>query len=126
MLRVLFAEDDAFLASILAQHLSKKFEVIHVSNGEEVLTSIAKRRPDILVLDLLMPVMDGFQVLEALTKDPTMEHVPKIILSNLGQPEDVARAKASGATAMFVKVNYTPEELLTKLLEIEQNLTAST
>ena len=122
MLRVLFAEDDAFLASILAVQLSKNFEVVHVSNGEEVLSSIAKKRPDILILDLLMPVMDGFQVLEAISKDPAMKDVPKIVLSNLGQPEDIARAKAAGATEMLVKVHYTPDQLLAKVLEIEKGL----
>ena len=116
MKKILVAEDDTFLASAYRVKLTKAgFNVTIARDGSEALEAVKKEIPDCLLLDLVMPVKDGFTVLEELTKDEKTTHIPVIVASNLGQKEDTDRAMALGATAFVVKSNLSLDELITKI-----------
>lgn len=103
---VLLAEDDRFLRKAAGAMLKRNGFVVRVAvDGEEALAAARAERPDLVLLDLIMPKIQGFQVLEALKADPATAGVPVIVLSNLGQDADVARAMAGGAAAYFIKSN---------------------
>ncbi len=115
MAKVLLAEDDAFLALIVETELRSDHEVVRVPDGEAVFRSIERSRPDIILLDLIMPNMDGFQVLEKLKRDVSLSSIPVLVLTNLGEKQDIERAMKAGAADVLVKVNYAPRELHEKI-----------
>lgn len=115
-LKVLVAEDDKFLSKAYAAKLKKSgFDVTLVGNGEEALNHIKKSRPDAILLDLMMPVKDGFDTLFELKSDENLKSIPVIVLSNLGQPEDVDRAKKLGADDYLVKSNISMKDVVDKI-----------
>lgn len=100
--KILIADDEKALAKALTLKFTHEgFETVAVSNGEEALAEIKKGGFSALVLDLVMPKMDGFQVLEALKKEKNT--VPIVVTSNLSQEEDISRVKDMGATEFFIK-----------------------
>jgi len=104
--RVLLMEDDRFLRKAAEAMLRKHGFAVRVAcDGEEGLAAVQAECPDLVLLDLIMPKVQGFQVLEALKADPVTSGVPVIVMSNLGQDADVARAMAGGAAAYFIKSN---------------------
>lgn len=113
---ILVAEDDKFYANIYRSKFTKEgFDVLVVQNGDEVLREIKLKKPDILLLDLIMPVKDGFEVLEALQKDEDMRKIKVIVLSNLSQEEDTQRALKLGAKDYFVKANISIQEVIERV-----------
>jgi CheY-like chemotaxis protein len=117
--RVLLMEDDKFLRKAAESMLKKHgFEVITAADGEEGLAAARTQRPDLILLDLIMPKLQGFQVLDALKADGATARVPVVILSNLGQEADVARAMQSGAVAYFIKSNTPLASLVTKVRDL--------
>lgn len=111
MAKILLAEDDTFLATVVMSELSKEHETRRVPDGEQVFLVLEHWQPDLIVLDLLMPNMDGFQVLERLKQDPSRSSIPVLVLTNLGSREDLERAKKAGAAETIVKVDFTPQQL---------------
>jgi len=104
MKRILIAEDDAFLVQIYESKLSQlDYEVVIVTDGDAVLTSIAEQLPDVLVLDIMLPKMNGFDILNTIKSTPQYTHIPVLIASNLGQREDFEKAKELGASEYLVK-----------------------
>jgi two-component system phosphate regulon response regulator PhoB/two-component system alkaline phosphatase synthesis response regulator PhoP len=117
--KVLIIEDDGFLASIYAQKLELEgFEVAFATNGEDGLKLAQKDKPDIILLDLLMPQMDGFEVLEKVKADPATKDIKVLVLSNLGQKEDVDRCMKLGAVGYIIKAHSLPEETVKRIKEI--------
>lgn len=117
--KLLIIEDDKFLRDLIGQKLLREgFKVYSASGGEEGLKLAMENRPDLILLDLVLPGMDGFEVLEKAKKDPKLSSIPILILSNLGQKEDVDRAIALGASDFMVKANYTPGEITEKIKTI--------
>lgn len=113
---ILAAEDDQFYAHIYKVKLAKEgFDVVVVSNGEWAIKAAQKRTPDLILLDLVMPTMDGFETLEALKSDPSLKDVNIIVLSNLGQEEDIEKAKSLGAIDYFVKANISIHEVIDRI-----------
>ncbi len=116
---VLVVEDDKFLRDLLVLKLKKEgFKVSEAMDGEEGLKKTKSEKPNIIVLDLIIPVKDGFAVLEEMKKDPEIESIPVIVLSNLGQREDIDRAKALGAKDYMVKAQLTPLEVVERIKAI--------
>jgi CheY-like chemotaxis protein len=104
--RVLLVEDDHFLRKAAGAMLRKHgFEVVTACDGEEGLNAAFAVSPDLILLDLIMPKLQGFEVLERLKTNPATASIPVVILSNLGQEADVRRAVAAGAVAYFIKSN---------------------
>lgn len=117
--RVLLVEDDGFLASIYAQKLEVEgFDVSFATNGEDGLKLAQKDHPDLILLDLLMPKMDGFEMLERLKADADMKKIPVLVLSNLGQKEDVERCIKLGAAGYVIKAHALPHETVKRIKEI--------
>ena len=118
MNKVLLVEDDPFLSSLLKNRLQKEgLEVNLAKDGEEALNSLKSAKPDLILLDLILPKKSGFEVMEEIRNDPQMQsqEVPIIIISNLGQPEDVSRGQELGAIEYFVKAKTSIDELVEKI-----------
>jgi two-component system, OmpR family, alkaline phosphatase synthesis response regulator PhoP len=116
MKKLLIAEDDVFLANAYKAKLTKTgFEVGIATDGEELLAMINTFTPDAILLDLMMPKMDGFSVLEKLRKMDQYKSIPIIVATNLGQKEDIDRAMAMGASGYIVKSNLSLSDLVEKI-----------
>jgi CheY-like chemotaxis protein len=116
---ILLVEDDGFLASIYAQKLELEgYDVSLATNGEDGLRLARKDVPDLILLDLVMPKLDGFQTLEQLKADPVTAKVPVMILTNLGQQEDVERCRALGAVGYVIKAHSLPVETIARVKEL--------
>jgi|YelNatPaOPRAMG01_1025707.scaffolds.fasta_scaffold04883_4 DNA-binding response OmpR family regulator len=117
--KILLVEDEPFLSSLLRLKLEKaNFEVISASDGEEALNILAQNTPDLMLLDLILPKKNGFEVLETIRQDPRLEKLPVIIISNLGQEVDISRGKSLGVIEYFVKARLSIDELINKVKEL--------
>lgn len=114
--RVLIIEDDKFLRDLLVQRLGHEgFAVSAAVSGEEGIKIAFEDPPAIILLDLLLPGLNGFEVLERLKREERTAAIPVLILSNLGQPSDIERARELGADDFMVKSNFTLGEVVEKL-----------
>jgi len=119
MARILLAEDDRFLRKAAEATLRQRgFTVVTAVDGEEALQLARKDVPDLILLDLIMPKLQGFEVLRALKQDPATAHIPVIVLSNLGQARDVQQTMEGGAVAYFVKANLSLQTLANRVEEV--------
>lgn len=110
--RLLLIEDDRFLRKAAEVMLRKQgFEVFTAPDGEAGVEAALQHLPTAILCDLIMPKMQGFQVIEHLKQDPRTAAIPVIVMSNLGQESDVQRAMDAGATAYVVKSNVALQEL---------------
>lgn len=117
--RVLLAEDDRFLRKAAETALKRHgFTVVAAVDGEEALRLARAEPPDLVLLDLIMPKMQGFEVLRALKADPATAPIPVVILSNLGQDGDVKQAMDAGAAGYFVKANLSLQDLVKRVGEL--------
>lgn len=118
---ILQIEDDAFLAQIYARKLeSFGFEVLVAGSGEEGLKIISKETPACILLDILLPGIDGYEVLEKLKSDSATSNIPVIIVSTMGQREDIEKAKSMGAVGYMIKSHISPGDVANKVKEILQ------
>jgi two-component system alkaline phosphatase synthesis response regulator PhoP len=116
--RVLLAEDDRFLRRAAESRLRQNgFTVLPAVDGEEALKVARAERPDLILLDLIMPKLQGFEVLKALKEDPATAPIPVIVLSNLGQDEDLKQAMELGADAYFIKANLSLQDLVQRVAQ---------
>lgn len=105
-IKVLVVEDEHFLSTILTNRLKKEgFDIKQAFDGQEAVDLLKTERPDLVVLDLILPKKSGFEVLENVSKDPQLSQIPVVILSNLGQESDIEKAKDLGAAAYYIKVS---------------------
>lgn len=110
---ILIVEDDAFLLNILKSKLEEEgYKVTIAANGEEGFASLKKEKPSLVLLDLMLPLKSGFEFLEEMGADKDVRFTPTLIISNLGQESDIARGKALGAKAYFVKAKLSIDELI--------------
>ena len=115
---VLIVEDDEFLRSLAAKRLDKDGLNVQVAvDGETAMATAKELKPDVIVLDLILPGLDGFEVLEKIKAEESLKNVPVIVFSNLGQKEDIERAQYLGAANFLVKSNFTLDDLLDKVRE---------
>jgi DNA-binding response OmpR family regulator len=114
--RVLVIEDDVFLQNLEVSNLEKNgFEVILASNGEEAVKKIHEPNIDIILLDIILPDFDGFEILKKIKEDKIIKNIPVIIFSNLSDEKDIEKGKELGATEFLVKSNFTLGELIQKI-----------
>ena len=116
---VMVIEDDKFLSSLIKTRLEKDgFTVVQAFDGEAAITMLRETQPDLIVLDLIMPKVNGFEVLQMISITPQLSKTPVIILSNLAQDSDVEKARALGAKEYFVKVKISIDDLLVKIKDL--------
>lgn len=113
---VLLIEDDKFLRELLVKKIAKEgFDVHNSVDAQSAFLLLEERKPDIILCDLILPGVDGFEILKKIKSDPNTADIPVVILSNLGQQEDLDKAKALGAKDFMVKANFTLDEIVAKV-----------
>lgn len=113
---ILVVEDDPILKNLLGHTLAGKYQTLYANDGNEAIALFDQYKPSIVLLDLMLPTMDGFAVLESIRKHEGPEKsTPVIIVSNLGQQKDIERAKALGANDYLVKAEVAIEEIISKI-----------
>ena len=116
MKKILFIEDETALQKTLGEVLKQeKYEVSSAFNGEDGLVLAKEQKPDLILLDLILPKIDGFEVLKQLKKDPETEDIPVIVLTNLEASENIGQVIELGATTYLVKAQYSLQELTEKV-----------
>lgn len=116
---ILIAEDDLFLSKLLSEKLERNgFKMIPASDGNQALEKIKDNKIDLLLLDLIMPNLDGFQVLSTLHESGSKINFPIIILSNLGQDKDIEESKKFGVTDYIVKSNMSIDDVVDKVKKV--------
>lgn len=114
--KILIIEDETALLYALQAQLSQNgFEILTATQGSEGLEKIKRFNPDLIVLDVLLPDMHGFEVLKQIKKDPKIKNIPVIILSNVGEKETVEEGLKLGADDYIIKTKHTLEEVLEKI-----------
>jgi DNA-binding response OmpR family regulator len=113
---ILLAEDDAFVSDIYYTKLtSEGYNVILAPDGRMAIEELKKDIPDLILLDIMMPYMDGMEVLEELKKNEQWKGIPVLLLTNLSEKENVKKALELGAQDYLIKSHFTPSEILTKI-----------
>lgn len=122
--KVLIVEDDQLIQRMYSKIFTfEKYEVITASDGEEGLEKARATKPTIILLDVMMPKMNGMQVLEKLKADPDTKHIPVIILSNLAGENDIETALSKGAVKYIIKSEYDPKEVADMVEEVIKGYT---
>lgn len=117
--KILLVEDDKFLVDIFATRLQNAcYNITTADNGEVAIALAIEKHPHLILLDIILPQMDGWEVLEKLQKEELTKHIPVILLTNLGHEEDVEKGLKSGAVGYLIKAQYTPTEVVNKVKEI--------
>lgn len=118
-IKILLIEDDPFLLSMYSTKFEiEGFEVLTANNGEEGLALAKANLPDIILLDILMPVMNGFEVLEQLKNDSKTKKIPVILLTNLNQRDEIEKGLTMGADDYLIKAHFMPSEVVEKIRKI--------
>jgi len=116
MKKIIIVEDEEVLLGLLQKKLTKEgYQVETAGNGQEGLEKIRSNKPDLILLDIVMPKMGGFEVIEEINQSEELKKIPIIIISNSGQPVELDRAKELGVKDCLVKTDFDPEEVVVKV-----------
>lgn len=114
--KILIIEDDKFLRELISQKLIKEgYDIVEAIDGEKGIEAVKSEKPDLVLLDLILPAIDGFGVLAKVKEDAALSQIPIIILSNLGQKDDIEKGLKLGATDYLIKAHFTPNEIIEKI-----------
>ena len=117
--KILFIEDEMRLQEALGAKLKAEgYEILAAMDGKSGLEIAEKEKPDLILLDLILPKMDGFHVLEAIKAKPSISAIPIIVLSNLESGKDIERCLSLGVRSYLTKTNYSLEEIAQKVSEV--------
>ena len=117
---ILLVEDDKFLAELYATKLKlENFTVLLAADGEKGVKLASEKNPDLILLDIILPKMDGFEVLKKIKANKSLKNIPIILLTNLSQKDEVQKGLALGAVDYLIKAHFMPSEVVKK---IKQNL----
>ncbi len=106
------------MINLLQKKLTKEgYVVLLARNGQEGLLTMKKENPDLVLCDIIMPKMGGFEVMEEMSKDEDLKKIPIVIISNSGQPVELDKAKRLGAKDWLVKTEFDPQEVLIKVIK---------
>lgn len=121
--KILIIEDEAALLYALKAELSQDgFMVLEADNGEKGLSILEQEKPDLLVLDLLLPGIDGFEILRRVRNKPEIQDIPVIVLTNLGDQGSVEKAKKLGAKDYLIKTDYSLEKVVEKIKNLIKDI----
>ncbi|HEY8108708.1 MAG TPA: response regulator [Patescibacteria group bacterium] len=118
-INIILVEDDSVLAEMYVQKFTREgFDVRHALDGDEGIRLVKEKRPDLVLLDIMMPKKSGIEVLEELRSSSETKGVAVVLLSNVGDQEYIDKGMALGAVGYLLKSNYTPSEVVSKVREI--------
>ena len=119
MKTILLIEDDPFLIDIYSTKLKEAGFTIEVAiDGEEALRKVKEKNPDLVVLDIVLPQIDGWEILKKIKSEDKFRNLKIIILSNLGQKEEVEKGISLGATKYLIKAHYTPSQIVEEIKKV--------
>ena len=114
--KILLIEDETIIMELLQKKLiGAGFDVTVARDGKAGLDALREAKPDLVLLDIIMPKMTGFEVMEEMQKDPELKDIPVIIISNSGQPVEISKIKQLGARDWLIKTEFDPEEVIKKI-----------
>ena len=118
MKKILLIEDEEIMISLLQRKLTMEgYEISVTRGGEEGLKAMREVKPDLILLDIIMPKMGGFEVMTEMQKDKTLAKIPVIVISNSGQPVEIDRAQKLGAKDWLIKTEFDPQEVVEKVVK---------
>jgi DNA-binding response OmpR family regulator len=120
--KILLIEDDPFISEMYALKFKQEYDFDVASDGAMGLQKLAENKPDLVLLDIIMPKMDGFEVLQKMKTDPNLASIPVVLLTNLGRKEDEKKGLQMGAIDYIVKAHFTPSEVVEKVKQILNQL----
>jgi len=116
--KILLVEDEEIMIDLLQKKLTKEgYEVSVTKDGGEGLEKMREIIPDVVLLDIIMPKMGGFEVMEKMAKEEKLKDIPVIIISNSGQPVEIDQAKRLGAKDWLIKTEFDPQEVIDKVIK---------
>lgn len=116
MKKILIIEDEEIILELLQRKLTQEgYEISVARDGKEGLENMKEAKPDLVLLDIIMPKMGGFEVMEEMQKDSELKEIPVIIVSNSGQPVELDRAQKLGAKDWLIKTQFDPQEVIDKV-----------
>jgi len=114
--KILIIEDEEVMYNLLARKLSSRgYEISIAKDGEEGLAKLREAMPDLVLLDIVMPKKDGFEVMEEMQKEDNLKAIPVIVISNSGQPLEIERIKKLGAKDWLIKTEFDLQEVIEKV-----------
>jgi CheY-like chemotaxis protein len=117
--KILLVEDSKAIQQMYRNKLTfEQFHVLTADNGMEAIKILSQEKPDIILLDLMMPVMDGYKVLQVIKTDPKLSNIPVLVFSAKGQPEEVEKALNLGAAGYIVKATTKPNEVVEQIRKV--------
>ena len=116
MKKILLIEDEEIMIDLLQRKIAQEgYEIRVARNGEEGLAAMKEKKPDLVLLDIIMPKMEGFEVMEHMQADKDLKKIPVIVISNSGQPVEIDRAQKLGAKDWLIKTEFDPQEVIEKV-----------
>ena len=116
MKKILIIEDEEIILDLLQKKLSQEgYEISVAKDGEEGLKLMKEVKPDLVLLDIVMPKIGGFEVMEEMQKEDQLKSIPVIVVSNSGQPVEIDKAQALGAKDWLIKTEFDPKEVVEKV-----------
>ena len=114
--KILIIEDEKIISELLERKLLREgYGVVVTTNGLDGLANMKKEKPDLVLLDIIMPKMGGFEVMEQMIQDQELKSIPVIVISNSGQPVEIDRVKKMGAKDWLIKTEFDSQEVLEKV-----------
>ena len=116
--KIVIAEDDKFISEMYIAKLSAEgFDVEYAQDGQEAIEKICEIQPDIVLLDILMPKLNGIEVLKRIRADKKVKNTPVIVLTNANEKDHISKAMEMGANDYLIKASFTPDEIVSKIKE---------
>jgi two-component system alkaline phosphatase synthesis response regulator PhoP len=116
--KILLVEDEKIIRDLLQKKLEKEgYNVLVAQDGQEGLELMRKEKPDLILLDIVMPKKGGLEVMEEMAEDKELKNIPVIVISNSGQPVELDRAKNLGAKDWLIKTEFDPQEVIDKAIK---------
>jgi CheY-like chemotaxis protein len=117
--KLLWIEDDELMIDLIDRKFSgKDFDLVNVNSGKVAVKTIEREMPDVIVLDLILPEVDGFEILDILKKNDKTKNIPIILFSNLGSDEDIEKGQRLGAAKFLVKANADLDDVRREIMTV--------
>ena len=118
-IKILLVEDDTFLLGMYATKFELDgFKVMTAGDGEKAVRAALKELPDVILLDIILPKLNGFEVLKQLKQEPTTAKIPIILLTNLSQKDEIEQGLKIGAVDYLIKAHFMPSEVVEKIKKV--------